>query len=94
MSTIQKQSEDYQEVINAGQRVREFMDDPTIRSVLEETKEQAYQDFLSAATDDRRRDAQALRHALDRIADAIVKRVQRADLAKKELERLQPKPKK
>ena len=95
MSTIQKQTEDLQEIINAGQRVREFMDDPAIREVLTATKEAAYEEFLTAATDDRRRDAQALRLALDKIANAILARVQRAELAKKELERIpQPKPKK
>lgn len=85
--TVTKELIDLRKVVKDGKRVREFMDDETIREVLKETADKAYDSFLNAETDDQLRTAQAVRKALDALAETIAVRVQRGEAAKAELER-------
>jgi CHASE3 domain sensor protein len=87
--SITKEQEDLTGVVAAGRRVREFMDDPTIREVLQDATDTAYAQFQAAETDAELRAAQALRKALDLIASNIAVRVSRGEAARVELERIE-----
>ena len=59
------------DVQQAGYRLKAFLDDPAVKEVLAAYKDGAYRAFLSAKTDDERRNAHAEAVALDKLVGVL-----------------------
>jgi acetyl-CoA carboxylase beta subunit len=68
--------------VQAGERVRAFLDDQYVKLAFEQVERNAMFAFKTAKTDEELRRAQALAWAVDNVAGLLVKLVEEGELAK------------
>ena len=68
--------------VQAGERVRAFLDDQYVKLAFEQVERNAMFAFKTAKTDEELRRAQALAWAVDNVAGLLVQLVEEGELAK------------